>query len=79
MMYTHVFENRRPERTTAHDAEVSELKQSLERAQEELGRVKKQLEEKQGMFEHCLALGINELVCLLKSIYVIRPRSECRI
>ena len=48
------------ERTAAHDAEVSELKQSLEWAKEELGRVKKQLEEKQGMFKHCLALGTNE-------------------
>ena len=44
----------------AHDAEESELKQSLERAEEELGRVKKKLEEKQGMFKHCLALGTNE-------------------
>ena len=35
--------------TTSHAAEVSRLKQSLERAEEELGRVKKQLEDKQGM------------------------------
>ena len=48
------------EKMTAHNAEVSELKQSLERAEEELGRVRKQLEEKQGMFKHCLALGTNE-------------------
>ena len=48
------------ERTAAHDAEVSELKESLKRAEEELGRVKKQLEERQGMFEHCLALGTNQ-------------------
>ena len=48
------------ERTAAHDAEVSGLKESLRRAEEELGRVKKQLEEKQGMFEHCLAFGTNE-------------------
>ena len=34
---------------TAHTAEVSELKQSLEQAEEELGQVKKQLEDKQGM------------------------------
>ena len=34
---------------TSHTAEVSGLKQSLERAEEELGRVKKQLEDKQGM------------------------------
>ena len=47
------------ERTAARDAEVSKLKESLRRAEEELGRVKKQLEERQGMFEHCLALGTN--------------------
>ena len=46
--------------TAAHNAEVSGLKQSLERAEEELGRVKKQLEDKQGMLKHCLALGTNE-------------------
>ena len=34
---------------TSHSAEVSKLKQSLERAEEELGHVKKQLEDKQGM------------------------------
>ena len=44
----------------AHNVEVSELKQSLERAEEELGRVKKQLEDNQGMLKHCLALGTNE-------------------
>ena len=32
---------------TAHAAEGSELKQKLERAEEELGRVKKQLEDSQ--------------------------------
>ena len=47
------------ERTPAHDAEVSEQKESLRQAEEELGRAKKQLEERQGMFEHCLALGTN--------------------
>ena len=47
---------------------MSELKKSLEWAEEELGRVRKQLEEKQGMFKHCLALGTSEYVCLLKSI-----------
>ena len=47
------------ERTAARDAEVSELKESLRWAEEELGRAKKQLEERQGMFEHCLALGTN--------------------
>ena len=34
---------------TSHSVEVSKLKQSLERAKEELGRVKKQLEDRQGM------------------------------
>ena len=34
---------------TSHSVEDSKLKQSLERAEEELGRVKKQLEDKQGM------------------------------
>ena len=33
----------------AHTAEVSGLKQSLERANEELGLVKKQVEDSQGM------------------------------
>ena len=34
---------------TSHTAEVSGLKQKLERAEEEFSRVKKQLEDKQGM------------------------------
>jgi hypothetical protein len=34
---------------TSHIAEVSELKQRLERAEEELGEVRRQLQEKQGM------------------------------
>ena len=34
---------------TAHAAEVSGLKQKLERAKEELGQGRKQLEDKQGM------------------------------
>ena len=34
---------------TSHVAEVSGLKQSLGRAEEELGQARKQLEEKQGM------------------------------
>ena len=34
-----------------YNVEVSELKQSLAQAQEELGRVKKQLEDKQGMLK----------------------------
>ena len=34
---------------TSHTAEVSGLKQSLEQAEEELSRMKKQLEDNQGM------------------------------
>ena len=34
---------------TSHAAEVSGLKQRLERAEEELGQARKQLEDKQGM------------------------------
>ena len=34
---------------TSHSAEVSKLKQSLKRAEEELDHVKKQLEDQQGM------------------------------
>ena len=34
---------------TAHNAEVSGLKQKLERAEEELGIVKKQLEDSKGI------------------------------
>ena len=37
----------------SHTAEVSRLKQILERAGEELGRVKKQLEDNQGMSKPC--------------------------
>lgn len=44
-------ENRPTERTAAYNAEVSELKQSLARAEEELGRVRKQLEDKQRMLK----------------------------
>ena len=35
---------------TSHAAEVSELKRRLERAEEELGQARKQLEDKQGMY-----------------------------
>ena len=38
-----------PWAATAHTAEVSGLKQKLERAEEELGLMKKQLEDSQGM------------------------------
>ena len=47
---------------TSHAAEVSGLKQSLERAEEELGRVKKQLEDKQGMqMTLCISERIDDL------------------
>ena len=38
---------------TAHTAEVTGLKQNLERAEEELGLMKKQLEERKGMYLTC--------------------------
>ena len=41
----------------SHTAEVSGLKQSLERAEEELGQVKKQLEDNQGMQKTLFALA----------------------
>ena len=44
----------------SHTAKVSGLKQSLERAEEELGRVKKQLEDKQGMSKPFDKLITNE-------------------
>ena len=37
----------------AHSAEVSGLKQNLERAEKELGLMKKQLEESKGMYLTC--------------------------
>ena len=46
--------------TASHTAEVSGLKQSLEWAEEELGRVKKQLEDKQGMSKPCPKFSMNE-------------------
>ena len=78
-VYLFVLKQASAEKTAAHNAEVSELKQSLERSEEELGCVKRQLEDRQGMLKHCLALGTNEKVCLLKSICVVCPRGECRI
>ena len=45
--------------TASHNAEVSGLKQSLERAEEELARVKKQLEDKQGMSKPFAKLSTN--------------------
>ena len=38
----------------SHAVEVSGLRHSLERAEGELGRVQKQLEDNQGMHKHCL-------------------------
>ena len=40
----------------SHIAEVSGLKQSLERAEEELGQLKMQLGDKQGMHKSCSRL-----------------------
>ena len=59
-VYLFVSKQASAENTAPYQAEVFVLKQSLARAEEELGRVRKQLEEKQGMFKHCLALGTNE-------------------
>ena len=59
-MYLFVSKQASAQKTGAYLVEVSVLKQSLARAKEELGRVRKQLEEKQGMFNHWLALGTNE-------------------
>ena len=44
----------------SHTAEVSRLKQSLERAKEELGQVKKQLGDNQGMQKTLFAFSANE-------------------
>ena len=50
---------------TSHSAEVSKLKQSLGRAEEELCRVKKQLQDKQGMQWHIQILERYELFVLI--------------
>ena len=42
--------------TASHTAEVSGLNQSLERAKEELGQLKRQLGDKQGMRKSCSRL-----------------------
>ena len=44
----------------SHTAEVSGMKQSLERAKEELGQVKKQLKDNQGMQKTLFAFSVNE-------------------
>ena len=45
---------------TSHSAEVSGLKQSLERVEEEPGLVKRQLEDKQGMLRLAAYFRKNE-------------------
>mgnify|MGYP005850167987 CR=1 FL=1 len=45
---------------TAHTTEVSGLRKRLELAERELGQVKKQLENTQGMGEFCLYLNTSE-------------------
>ena len=45
---------------TSHTAEVSGLKQSLEWAEEELGQLKKQLDDNQGMQKTIFAFSTNE-------------------
>ena len=45
---------------TSHSAEVSRLKQSPERAEVELGPVKRQLEDKQGMLRLAVYFRKNE-------------------
>ena len=60
MTYTPLFEKQASVATTAsHNAEVSGLMQSLERAEEELRHMKKQLEEKQGMSKPVVKLSTN--------------------
>ena len=41
----------------SHTAEISGQNQSLERAKEELGQLKRQLEDKQGMHKPCSRLA----------------------
>ena len=50
---------------TSHAAEVSELKQSLEWAEEENCLVKRQLENKQGMLETFCIFGRNKRCILI--------------
>ena len=47
-IYLFLYKHASAVTAASHTAEVSGLMQSLERAEEELGRVKKQLEDKQG-------------------------------
>ena len=48
-VYLFVWKQASAEKMAAHKAEVSGLKQRLEQAEEELGQVRRQLQEKQGM------------------------------
>ena len=61
MTYIYCFMNQANAATaSSHTAEVSGLKQSLELAEEKLGRVKKQLEDKQGMFETLVSFSTSK-------------------
>ena len=59
-IYLFLYKQASAATAASHTAEVSGLKQSLEQAEEELGRVKKQLEDKQGMSKPCPKFGRNE-------------------
>ena len=50
-MYLFLYKQASVATAASHTAEISGLKQSLERAEEELGRVKKQMEDNQGMLK----------------------------
>ena len=53
---------------TLHDAEVSELKQRLERTENELGEVKVQLLEKQGEERLAICSGRDKR-CILTAVF----------
>ena len=52
---------------TAHTAQVSEMKQNLERAEEELGHMTKQLEESKGMYLTLSKFRCNERFVLTEA------------
>ena len=56
-IYLFLYKQASAATVACHTAEVSGLKQSLERAKEEHGRVKKQLEDNQGMSKTLLTLA----------------------
>ena len=58
-VYLFVWKQASVATTASHTAKVSGLKYSLEQDEEELGRVKKQLEDKQGMSVPCAKLSTN--------------------